>query len=265
MVDEIPEDGRLEPTKHVMDEANRILAASKKAGVTLKLVGGWAIHVHCSEHDFCDREHPDIDFVGLSAQYEDIVQMMQTLGYSENKNMTLSTGITRLLFEKPDSTDHIDVFLDFLNIEHYIDLRGRLDIEEDTLSVTDLLLIKATISRLNEKDVRDIVTMVKDLDVGEDDSPGVINKAYIAALCSRRWGLFHDITGAFRKTISLLPMYKFPEATDELVTGRLESLLEAIEAEPKSLRWKMRAFLGERVAWRRPVETEGVTEDRRIQ
>jgi hypothetical protein len=265
MADDFSTVDRREPTQHVMDEANRILFAAKEMNVTLKLVGGWAIHVHCSEHDFCDREHPDIDFVGLRTEYERIVQLMEAMGYGENRNMTLSTGLSRLLFEKPDSSDHIDIFLDFIDIEHFINLKDRLEIEEDTLSVTDLLLIKATISRLNEKDVRDIVTMVKDLDVGADDTPGLINRSYIAELCSKRWGLHHDIVAALKKTIKLLPMYEFSEDTNSLVTQRLESILAAIHSVPKSLRWRIRALIGERIGWRRPVETLGVTIDGRGQ
>lgn len=249
------------PSGTVFEEASDILETAREAGVALKLVGGWAIQLHCTEHDFCDREHPDIDFVGLRSQYEDIVEVMTQHGYVENRNMTMATSVSRLLFEKPGSNDHIDVFLDFIDIEHYIDLRDRLEIEEHTISVSDLLLIKATISRLNEKDLRDIVTMVKDLRVGSDDSRGAINKSYIAEVCANRWGLHHDVLAAFRKSLNLLSRYKLPDAAERSVRDRLESLIEAIESHPKSLRWRLRALLGERISWRRPVESDRVTVD----
>ncbi|TFF91165.1 hypothetical protein EU545_05330 [Candidatus Thorarchaeota archaeon] len=249
------------PSGTMFEEAAEILETAKGAGVALKLIGGWAIQLHCTEHDFCDRDHPDIDFVGLRSQYEGIVRVMEQHGYIENRNMTMATSVTRLLFEKPDSPDHIDVFLDFIDIEHFIDLKDRLEIEEDTLSVSDLLIIKATISRLNEKDVRDIVTMVKDLEVGTDDSPGLINKSYIAELCAKRWGLHHDVLAALKKSLSLLSRYNLPNDVEDSVRERLESIVDAIESHPKSVRWRLRGLLGERVAWRRPVETDRVTVD----
>ncbi len=239
----------------IISGINRILSAASERNITLKLMGGWATHVHCSNHDFCDREHLDIDFVGLRSQHKEIVELMEDSGYTENQTMTLATSVSRLLFEKPDSSDHIDVFLDFIDMEHYIDLRDRLDIEETTLSVSDLLLIKVTTSPLNEKDLRDIVTMVKDLRVGSDDSPGTINKAYIAELCAKRWGLSHDVLVALRNSLNMLSRYNLPEDVELSVRERLESLIEAIESHPKSLRWKLRALLGERVPWRRLVET----------
>ena len=44
------------------------------------------------------------------------------------------------------------------------------------------------------------------------------------------------------------------------VRGRLEAIIAAIEEKAKSLRWRLRARVGKRVAWRREIEdTEGGT------
>jgi hypothetical protein len=243
---------------HTTNESTQILAEAKKRQTTLKLIGGLAIHKHCTEHEFCDRDYGDIDFVGLSSQYKSIVDVMKTAGYVENSNMTISTGGSRLLFEKPDSTDHIDVFLDYIDIEHRVDLRDRLKIEQDTISISDLLLVKLTITRLNEKDFRDIITMLKDVEVGPDDTAGTINTTYIAELCGKRWGLHHDVTAAVRKTLDFLPTYSLSDDSSTEVAGKLEALEELILMFPKSLRWRLRALLGERFPWRREIETTGV-------
>jgi len=239
-------------------ESTRILDEAKRRNTVLRLVGGLAIHLHCTEHSFCDRRYGDIDFVGLSSQYESIVEVMKEVGYIENSNMTISTGGSRLLFEKPGFTDHIDVFLDHIDIEHEVDLKDRLDIEKDTISVSDLLLIKLTITRLNEKDIRDIIAMVKDLQIGQDDSAGTINTTYIAELCAKSWGLQHDVTGSVRRTLDILPSYAFSENIRSEVVTKLEALQSAILMYPKSLRWKLRALFGEKIPWRREIETAGV-------
>jgi hypothetical protein len=186
---------------------------------------------------------------------------MTDAGYVENKSMTVSSGGTRLLFERPGVTDHIDVFIDRIDIEHVIDLKDRLDIDEDTVSISDLVILKLTITRLNEKDIRDIITMVKDLEVGRDDLPGTINFSYIAELCAKRWGLHHDVTTSLRRTIDYLPEFALPESESVKVAEKLKTIESAILEAPKSLKWRLRALIGERVSWRREIETAGVSLD----
>jgi hypothetical protein len=239
-------------------ESTRILDEARLRNTVLRLVGGLAIHIHCTDHSFCDRRYGDIDFVGLKSQYKSIVEVMKEVGYAENPNMTISSGGARLLFEKPGTTDHIDVFLDRIDIEHDVNLRNRLDIEKDTISVSDLLLVKLTITRLNEKDIRDIITMVKDIQMEHNDSEGAINTTYIAELCAKSWGLHHDVMVSLKRTLDFLPNYTLSEDISSEVSSRLEALENEILNAPKSLRWRLRAMFGERIPWRREIETTGV-------
>jgi len=240
-------------------DVRQILDAAEANGIKLRVLGGLAIRKHCYEIDFCERKYADIDLVGLSGQSSDIVKLMLDLGYEEARSMTYATGGTRLLFTKPDSPLHIDVFLDQLNIEHAIDLRRRLDIEDDTISVTDLLLAKLTITRINEKDLRDIVTLLKDLNYGEEDEHGMINWRYIVSLCSRRWGLYTDVILTIDRILSLLKDYEMTDSARKLVISRLKHLRDQIVKAPKSIRWKLRGILGKRLPWRRPVEADTIT------
>jgi len=248
-------------SREATEESNRILEVSKRRKAVLRLVGGLAINKHCTVHDFCDRSHGDLDFVGLSSQYESIVEVMKEAGYNEVTSMTFSTGGSRLLFERPGMTDHIDVFMDRMDIEHVLNLKDRLNIDEDTVSISDLLLLKLTITRLNEKDIRDIITMVKDLQIGDNDSRGTINVPYIAGLCAKTWGLHHDVTASLSRTLDFLSGYSLPVEESSMVAERLERILNAILGRPKTLKWKLRALLGERIPWRREIETAGVVID----
>ena len=47
--------------------------------------------------------------------------------------------------------------------------------------------------RLTEKDLRDIVTILADTEVGQQDGLGMINAGYIGKLCADDWGLFYDV------------------------------------------------------------------------
>jgi hypothetical protein len=237
-------------------ESKRIIDEARARGVVLRLAGGLAVRQHCREFEFCERDYGDIDFVGLSQQSPAIIEIIEGFGYHENVHYTLTTGGMRLLFEKPGSTDHVDVFLDRLRMEHDIDLRGRLEIEENTISVSDILVTKFIITKMNEKDYRDIITIVKDLALGEEDAPETINIKYIGALCAENWGLYHDVITTLDACADFMRQYHLGEATAHDVLKKLMLIRTAIVAYPKSVRWRLRSHIGTRLAWRREVELQ---------
>lgn len=241
-----------------VSESERILQRATENDIILRLAGGLAIREHCKEIVFCERKYADIDFVGLSHQSHQIIKTFEELGYIEKRSMTIATSGTRLLFEKPGSADHVDVFLDKINIEHMIDLRNRLANEERTVSVSDLLLIKLAISRLNEKDFRDMFTLLKDLKVGYDDTAGTINADYIAKLCSSSWGLHKDILMNIERCLDFVNNYDFQPDERARIIDILEILKARILTHHKSTHWKLRALFGTSIPWRREIELEGV-------
>ena len=178
------------------------------------------------------------------------------LGYVEDVSVVQSTGGTQLLFRRSDSADHVDIFLDSLRMEHTINLRNRLQIEELTISVSDILLTKLIVFVTNEKDYRDIFTIMKDMEFGDSDSQGVINYEYIAATCARDWGLYQDITTKIDECLQVMMHYGFSDDKSETIRSRFHAIKKAIEDEPKSLKWKMRGLIGKRMAWREDVQEE---------
>lgn len=242
--------------ERALEESIRIITRARAKGVVLRLMGGLAIRLHCGEPAFCDREYGDIDVVGLSNEAEAIMETIEEFGYQENNFYTMLSGGAHLLFEKPDSKDHIDVFLDKLPMEHDIDLRDRLDIEENTISVSDLLISKFIIKEMNEKDYRDIITIVKDDPLGHEDTPNTINIDYIAALCSKNWGLNIDVFTAIDSCMEFLKTYHFDDPTSEELLRKFEEIRQAIENHPKSLKWIIRSRIGKRLAWRNEVELQ---------
>ncbi|TFG99017.1 hypothetical protein E4H12_04245 [Candidatus Thorarchaeota archaeon] len=241
-----------------LQKSTLIITKAKENGATLRLIGGLAFRQHCRELDFCEREYGDIDLVGLSSEAPIIIKTLIDLGYKENARYTLTSGGTRFLFEKFESKDHVDIFLDKLRMEHDIDLRQRLSLEEFTISVSDLLVCKLIILNFNEKDYRDIITIVKDLDIGEDDLPSTINMDYIGRICSRNWGLYHDVTNSIDECIEFIENYHLEEEVAQKVVMRFNAIRKAIDQYPKSGRWKFRRYIGESYPWRKTVELERV-------
>ncbi len=240
-------------------EAQRIIDAAQSKQVLLRLIGGLAIRRHCEIIDFCERDYADIDLVGLRKQTPRILEVMESLGYHEDSQIALATAGERMLFRKLGSSDHVDVFLDTFRMEHTIDLRARLTIETYTISISDLLLSKLQIFRLNEKDVRDILTIIKDVPVGTQDKPGVINVRYLATLCATDWGLYYDVTTNITKALHLMNNYTLSPTEREQIQQRLHHINTVIEETQKSLKWKLRSRIGKRKAWRREVEDQTTT------
>ena len=242
-----------------ISEANRILDAATSKGVVLRLIGGLAIRNHCVITFFCGREYVDIDFVGLSRQIRDISDLFRSLGYRENESLWFSSAGHQMQFYHSDIAEHVDVFLDMLRMDHDLKLKNRLSIEAKTISVSDLLVSKLLIYKLNEKDVRDILTLIKDLTLGEDDRSGVINVRRIAELGSDGWGLYVDIMANIEKCIEHIGEYNLTAKEISTVKSRMLRIKKAVDKEPKTLRWKIRKLLGESIPLRRTVEDQIIT------
>ena len=222
----------------------------------MRLIGGLAARNHCKIINFCERDYSDIDMVGLGKQSKKIVELFKENGYEEEKDVMIATAGHRMQFWKGSPDNHVDIFIDTFEMEHDVELKKRLTIEDYTITLGDLLLTKLQIYKINEKDVRDILSAIKDNPLGEEDKPGIINIKYIAKLCAKNWGLYHDIMENIDKCLGLMQYYDLAPDEVKRITDRMNRLRDAIESEPKSLKWKLRAKIGEKKAWRKVVEDE---------
>ncbi|MFX1465353.1 MAG: hypothetical protein ACFFA5_02630 [Promethearchaeota archaeon] len=238
-------------------EAIRIIDIARKKGAILRLIGGLAVRNHCEIIDFCERDYGDIDLVGLKKHFKKINDIFKELGYKENRNVAIATSGQQMQFYKEDLEDHVDVFLDIFRMEHDVVLKDRLTLEDYTISISDILITKLQIYTMNEKDLRDILTIVKDVPLDEEDKSGVINVKYIAQLCAKDWGLYTDIISNIDKCLNLMQHYNLSSEEIEQIHNKLALLKVMIENESKTRRWKLRAKIGKKKAWYRVVEEEG--------
>lgn len=240
-----------------IDEAIHIIDVARNKGAILRLIGGLAVRNHCEIIDFCERDYADIDLVGLKKHFKKINETFKELGYKENRNVAIATSGQQMQFYMEDLEDHVDVFLDTFRMEHDVVLKDRLTLEDYTISISDILITKLQIYTMNEKDLRDIITIVKDVPLGEEDKSGIINVRYISKLCSRDWGLYIDIISNIDKCLNLMHHYNLSPEEVEQIQSKLNKIKEVIENEPKTRRWKLRAKIGKKKAWYRVVEEEG--------
>jgi hypothetical protein len=131
---------------------------------------------------------------------------------------------------------------------HELPVSERLEVDAETLPLAELLLTKLQIVELNEKDMADMHSLLITHDVGPADGEQ-INSARIASLCANEWGLHHTVTRTLARLRENPPSYALTGGQRRAVDERIAKLEQAIEERPKSLSWRMRAKVGERVRW----------------
>lgn len=243
-----------QPKENMAEEAVRIVDAAANYNVTLRLLGGLATRLHCEVIDFCERDYSDIDLVGLSKEKKRITAVFENLGYVPDERFNALHGHKRLKFEENVHNRHVDVFLDYFDMDHDWDLSNRLHFETYTLPLSDLLLMKLQICKINQKDVKDIITMLKDADIGEEDLPHTINTEYIAQKCSQDWGLYESVLGNLETVLTFLSEYDLTDKERTLVKERLKELTRRLITHEKTAKWKLRSAVGKHAAWCETVE-----------
>jgi hypothetical protein len=236
------------PLEDPIDEARRIAEAAKSKKLGLKLLGGAGIHLHSPSagHPPLKRKYGDLDYAISKRDRKAALDFFPSLGYEANERFNLMQGDRRLYFYDSHNSRQVDVFIDVFRMSHVIDLRGRLEHDGPCASPSDLLLSKLQIYEMNRKDLVDLVALVLDHPVQAGWGDEVIDSGYLARMAAQDWGLYRTLqvnTEKLRATLDELDVDR------ELVRSRLDELWRAVEAQPKPLKWKLRAQVGDRVQW----------------
>ncbi len=234
-----------------LEKALKIIEEGERRGATIRLMGGLAIYYHSptAKNEYLSRTYGDIDFFGLSSQTKIIKKLMESLGYSPYERFNALHGDRRLMYFDEPNNLRIDFLLDYFEMCHKIDLRDRLRIDNLTIPLADLLLTKLQIVELNEKDIKDIAVLLIDHELSDKDEDDKINIKYIASLCSNDWGLQKTIESTIDKVFEWTNQSPIHEEYKKIIISKLSKIKTTIDSEPKSLKWKMRAKIGEKVRW----------------
>ena len=240
------------------NELRRVIDASDKAGILLRVIGSLAFQIHSPTYGYIQaamgRAYTDIDFAGYKRQTKEIKVLMAGLGYQEDKEVFIVSEGDRAIYNNPSNGLHIDIFYDKLDFCHLISWEGRLEVDTPTIPLAEMLLEKMQIVKINEKDVVDTIMLLLEHNLGDTDKE-TINIAHIARLCASDWGLWRTTTMNLDKVKQLA--YSYPQLTDEQkarVGTQVDSILKRIESEPKNMSWRLRARVGDRVKWYKDVD-----------
>lgn len=235
-------------------EVERVIAAVEAAGAPIRVLGSIGVAIHCPDAKALlptfERTYADIDFAAYSRAARAITAAISSLGYREDREVSITSGGRRAIFDHPTSPQiHLDVFYDELEFCHRIPLAGRLEVDRPTIPLAELLLSKLQIVKLNEKDIVDTILLLLDHELGTGDAD-VIDADRIADLCAAEWGLWRTLTMNLAKVRALAETYQqLDPGQRSRVLAATTALKQRIDDVPKPLAWRMRDRVGDRRQW----------------
>jgi hypothetical protein len=243
-----------QPADDPLPEAVALVEGATRAGFKLRLLGGLGVRVLCPRFPPRTRPGQDLDLACAGKGRRDVAGYLERSGCVPDKMFNSLNGDRQMYFTAPSGRP-IDVMVDRLNMCHTLDFRRSFGNSSHTLDPAELLLSKLQIFELNAKDAHDITHLLSGVPVGARstgpfDTP-IIDTDRFGEVVGADWGWWRTVTGNLEKLPALLaedPGLAPPSPLfDPLVQAA--QLRETAESVPKSVKWKMRAGVGERVRW----------------
>lgn len=242
-----------EPT--ALAAADEVIATAISTGAEARLLGGIAIALRCPSARKpapLARSYSDIDLIINRKGTQSLTRALKTLGYAPEERFNALHGHSRLIFDRDDGI-HVDVFVDTFVMCHRLPLADRLHLHDRTVSLADLLLTKLQVAALNAKDVTDSTALLLDHDLADDEQG--LHVGYMAGLLGRDWGWWRTASENLQTLRAHVEAY-LPDAAVPTVTSRIDRLITAIDQQPKGVRWRARAKVGDRMPWRDDPEEQ---------
>lgn len=244
-------------------EALRVIELAGRSGVVVRLMGGLSFHARVPTWTArVDRERRDIDLATRSRDRTALRDLLVREGYEPDKAYNALYGHKQLYFVDLAHQRPVDVLVDRLEMCHRFDFGDRLTVDAPTMPLAEMLLSKLQIARINRKDILDALALLASYPLSDGDD-GTINLTRIVGLTSGDWGWWRTVTGNLDKlrlfhATELQPgELEFGAPAPYAIPDQLTRLREAIDAAPKSTRWRLRAQVGDRVKWFEEPEEVG--------
>jgi hypothetical protein len=241
-------------------EADRILTAAEAEGVMVRLIGGLAIRLLTGEPDArLARPYKDIDLVTLKGEGKRLTSVMTGLGYRANERFNAMQGHSRLLFYDDPNERQVDVFVGTFDMCHRIPITERAAHHPRTIPPAELLLTKLQVVKLNDKDLRDLLQLLLEVDLEEQVASGsdAIDLSVVAALCAADWGLWRTSHLNLDRVEEGVGGYGLESDGESRVRAAVATIRTRIDDEPKGRKWKLRDRVGDRQQWYEDPEEVG--------
>ncbi len=236
----------------LLAEAESIIGAAGQGSARLRLLGGIAVfHLSPSARSGpLSRSYHDFDVVVQSREAHAAARVFRAAGYSEDEHFNALHGAQRMIFASPRGFV-VDVLVGAFQMCHRLELGRDLPASGLTIHPADLLLTKLQIVQIEDKDLMDTAALLLDLPAGASaagDGPAGIDPGRFAAPLASDWGFYHTVERNLPAVVEWA-RGKLSDSDANAVAATADKLRLAMEAAPKSLRWRMRARVGEKVPW----------------
>jgi hypothetical protein len=244
------------PDETFLEESNKIIEEAENSGVLLRIMGSIAFRLHCPKFSYLseqmDRKLTDLDFASYTGEMTQVDKLLRSLGYTTQSYVQLAVAtMGRSIYWKKGSSVHVDVFWDRLEMNHTVNFKGRLEKDKPTIPLSELLQEKFQIVKINWKDVKDAIMLLREHDMAQsDEGREVIDLSVIAGALSNDWGYYHTFTQNIKETQNRLGELMVLLDLDRAdVSEKLALILRTMEDTPKTTKWKMRARIGTHRMW----------------
>ena len=239
-------------TDSIPDRARHLVERSEAAGLPARALGGAAIALRCPSAASGPLRRPlhDLDLITASRTAFELGRLLEQLGYRPEARFNALHGHSRMLFTGPEEL-HLDLLVGDFQMCHRLSLRERLTLDPLTLTLADLLLTKLQIAQLNRKDATDVAAILLDHELGTGGAG--VDLPYVTGLLSSDWGWWRTVTANLDLLPSVLPE-DLDDASRSRIVGQAAALRTAVDGRQKSLAWRMRARVGDRIPWRQDPE-----------
>jgi hypothetical protein len=246
------------PLADPVAEARRLIAAATEQRLLLRALGGVAVYLLAPDgKPRLPRRVKDIDVAVPRGSGRPAARLLEEAGYVGDQMFNALHGSRRLLFIDPAHERHLDVFVGEFSMCHEIPLTARLDRAPLTVPPEELLLSKLQIVEATANDQSDLYSLLVQYDVFAGS--GSLDGSFVAGLCAKDWGLWRTCVGSIERLQANLESSPLDPGEASRVQARLEALRGYLEAEPKTMKWRLRSQVGDKVRWyQQPEEEQGV-------
>ena len=234
----------------IIQSAIDLIDAGTAKGLRMRVLGGIAVAIHCPASRNPGRSYRDIDLAIPAKSQSALTELLQAHGYQADREFNLLNGHSRMLFHCDDY--QIDVFVGEVAMCHRLPLS--FDAHPYTVAVAELLLTKLQIIELNPKDAYDGCALLSELHIGTSPQQ-LATRQRIGHICGNDWGMWRTLTLNLERCVTYARTHD--EALATSVSHQVTALTAFLDQTPKTLAFKMRAAIGDRVRWyETPEEVE---------
>jgi hypothetical protein len=252
------------PPSTFIEEATQCVKETGEQGMMLRVIGGLGVHLHGHSQEYTQLAVrlgrfgqgivKDIDFASYGKFRDKMYDFFTKRGYKVHPSLHMHYFRERHMYFA-GKVPMVEVFFDKLRMNHTIRFAGRLEADNPTLPLAELLLVKLQLVRINEKDIKDAVLLLWSHDVGETDNDMVNLNAFRGAGLLSDWGFYYTITTNLKKVQRYIQQSNILNGDDaRIVGGRVVRILDFLDKQPKSQMWKLREKIGPRKKWYNDVE-----------